>query len=139
VRRQRAPADARELGLGGGAVLHQLGDAEVEQPHLAIGADEDVRRLQVAMDDEVLVGMLNRTQHLQHQRQPRRDRQPLAVAVDVQWRALDELEREVGLASALTPASSRRAISDAPARRGCGARARSVRAVRRRTGSDARA
>ena len=44
--------------------LDQLGDAEIEQADLALAGDEDVGRLQVAVNDEVRVRVANRPQHL---------------------------------------------------------------------------
>jgi hypothetical protein len=40
--------------------LQQLGDAEVEQFGLAVRCDQQVARLQVAVDDQVLMGELDR-------------------------------------------------------------------------------
>ena len=40
-------------------LVQDLGDAEVEQLDLPVGRHQRVRRLQVAMDDEVLVRVLN--------------------------------------------------------------------------------
>ena len=57
---------------GAFVLAQQLGDAEVEQLHLALGIDQDVGRLQVAMHDQVLVRVLDRAEHLQEQPQPRR-------------------------------------------------------------------
>ena len=37
--------------------VEELGDAEVEQLHLAFRGHEDVGRLEIAMNDEVLVGV----------------------------------------------------------------------------------
>ncbi|MFT3768182.1 MAG: hypothetical protein QM820_22250 [Minicystis sp.] len=61
-------ADARDLG-----VAQHLGDAEVEHLDeegisLAALGDEDVVRLDVAVDDAVLVGALQGAAHLLHQR-----------------------------------------------------------------------
>ena len=50
-----APARAVPARPGGG-----LGEAEVGHLHLAVGRQLDVRGLQVAVDDAVLVGLLER-------------------------------------------------------------------------------
>ena len=39
------------------ALVEDLGDAEVQQPHDALMGDEDVGRLQVAVDDLPVVGV----------------------------------------------------------------------------------
>ena len=54
------------------ALVLQLGDAEIEQAHAALGIDQDVGRLQVAVHHQALVGMLHGGQHLQEQVQSRR-------------------------------------------------------------------
>ena len=95
LRRQRAPAGLRERCLVVG--LQEFRDAEVEQLHTAVGRDQDVRRLQIAMDDQTRVCMRHRIKHLDHKRQAIRDREPLAVAVRVQSRAIHILEHEIGL------------------------------------------
>jgi hypothetical protein len=49
---QRAPRRSRA-----GVIGHERRDAEIEQLHLAVRGYEDVRRLQIAMDDGVGVSM----------------------------------------------------------------------------------
>ncbi len=65
-------------------VVQQLGDAEVQQFHLAVGGDQDVGGLQVAVHDQVGVRVADHRAHLQHQLQAalQRQRQPLAVIGD---------------------------------------------------------
>ena len=53
--RQRARRRARRAGR-----VHRLREAEVEHLHRAVGADLDVRGLQIAMDDALLVRGLER-------------------------------------------------------------------------------
>ena len=56
-------------------ILELLCDAEVEQLHRAIIGDEDVRRLEVAVNDGVAVGMLDRLADTAEEAQPLGDRQ----------------------------------------------------------------
>ena len=51
----------------GPAGAEQFGDAEVEELRYALGRDENVRRLDVAVDDQVLVRILERVTHLSEQ------------------------------------------------------------------------
>ncbi len=44
----------------GFAPVQQLGDAKIEQLRLAVGRDEDVAWLEVAVDDEALVCVADR-------------------------------------------------------------------------------
>jgi hypothetical protein len=78
--------------------VQQLRDTEVEELHRAVGRDEDVRRLEVAVDDEVRVRVLHCRQHLEHEREPLLGGEMLLVAVRVDAPALDVLEDEVRLA-----------------------------------------
>ena len=62
VRRQAAAGMPRDVaGRGGrvGGVAEQTGNAEVEQLGLAAGRDEHIRRLQIAVHDELRVGVLH--------------------------------------------------------------------------------
>ena len=74
-----------EAGVGGADVGERLGEAEVEQlghvEHAAAVGDEDVRRLDVAVDEAVRVGFGQRVADLPHevQQASRRER---AVALD---------------------------------------------------------
>ncbi len=78
-------------------VAEQLGDAEVEQLDLAAGGDEHVRRLQVAVDDQVGVGVRDRRLDVQEQADARLDAEPLVVAVAIDVLAVDVLQHQVGL------------------------------------------
>ena len=55
VRRQRSAGELGEPGLLRLPFVEQLCDPEVEQPDLAIGGDEDICRLKIAMHDELRV------------------------------------------------------------------------------------
>ncbi len=79
-------------------VFEQLGDSEVEQLHPTIVADEDVRRLDVAVDDQVGVGVRHRRQHLQEQLDSRLEVEPVLVAIGIDGLPLDVFEHQVGLA-----------------------------------------
>ena len=57
---RRHEPEPGQCSLGATAVrLERLGDPEVEQLHRPIGGDEDVRRLDVAMDDQPLVRVVD--------------------------------------------------------------------------------
>ena len=60
----------RVAGRFVGVVGEQLGDAEVEQFDVTIVADDDVTRLQVAMNDQILVRVCDRIASLQKQVEP---------------------------------------------------------------------
>ena len=81
-----------------------LGDAEVD--HLGhrpavVEGDQDVRRLQVAVDHALLVGVLHRLADRDEQRQPLARREPGPVAILGDRHALDQLHHEVGAAVGL--------------------------------------
>ena len=57
--------------------------------------DEDVRRLQVAVDDRFLVRVLNAVAYLKEQLEPLRHRQAMLVAMLVDRNALDVVHHEV--------------------------------------------
>ena len=59
-----------------------------------VALDQDVRRLQVAVDDPLLVRVLHRRADLAEQRQPLRQAEPVLVAVVGERDALDQLHDE---------------------------------------------
>ncbi len=63
----REYANGRALDV----VLEQLRDAEVEELHGAVGRDEDVRRLDVAVHDQRAMRGFNRAANGQEEREPR--------------------------------------------------------------------
>jgi hypothetical protein len=75
-----------------------LGDAEVDhlrhRPAVVEGG-QDVRRLEVAVDDPLLVGVLHRLAHGDEQFQPLPGCEPVPVAVAGDGHALDQLHDEV--------------------------------------------
>ena len=85
------------LGQRAGGV-QQLGDAEIEQPHLALRIDQDVGGLEVAVHHQVGVGMADRAADLQEQAQAFVQRQLQAPAVFGDRLALDVGQHQVGLA-----------------------------------------
>ena len=77
----------------------RLGDAEVD--HLGnrlavVERDQDVRRLQVAVDDSLLVGVLHGLTDRDGQLESLAERQPALVAKPGDGDALDQLHDEVG-------------------------------------------
>ena len=96
--RERVARAGGERGLRVAAgVVQQLGDAEVQQLHVAARGDEDVARFQVAVQDQPVVRLRDRAQHVQHQAQARIDGEREAAAVLVDRLAVDVFEHEVGL------------------------------------------
>ena len=74
--------------------LDLLGDSEIQQPDGAILFDQDVRRLQVAMNDAVAVRVASRFAHRAKQLQAVLDRALMAVAEVHQRPALDVFHDE---------------------------------------------
>ena len=75
--------------------LQQLGDAEVEQLHLAGARHQDVRGLQVPVDDERLVRVLRGLADAAEETQAIVDGQPVRVGVRRDRRAVDVLHHQV--------------------------------------------
>src|SRR5208283_401434 len=87
------------LGRGGqGFRTEKLGDAKVEKLGHAVGGYQDVSRLQVTMNDEVLMSEANGVAHSAEQLQPLADGELMCVAVLVNGHAIDELHHQVGIA-----------------------------------------
>src|SRR5262249_10543920 len=81
----------------------RLGDAEVDyfRHRLAIvEGDDHVGRLQVAMDDALLMSVLNRLADGNEQFQPRPGREAVPVAILRDRDPLDEVHDDIGSASA---------------------------------------
>ncbi len=90
-------------------VLEQdLGDTEIEQLHRPLAGDEDVRRLEVAVHDEVAMRVANRVTHVEEQSQALANRKLAVVAIAIDRLALDVLHHEV------RPAVLRHAAVDEP-------------------------
>ena len=62
----RSPSSASAGSVCAG--IEQLGDAEVEQLGHAVGGDQDVARLQIPVDHQVLVGEMDGGAHLPEER-----------------------------------------------------------------------
>jgi hypothetical protein len=56
--------------------VHHLGEAEIENLHLAVSPQHDVRRLQVAVDDAGVVSGLERVGNLRRQGERLVERHP---------------------------------------------------------------
>src|SRR5690606_21111301 len=97
--REKRHAALRESGFAALAPVEQLGDAEIQALDLRPGRrlrDEDVGWLQIAMHDEIAVGVLHGKTNLLEEMQALIDRQSLRVAVLCDRHALDVLHDEVG-------------------------------------------
>lgn len=78
-------------------LAEKLRDAEVEELHSALARHQDVGRLQVPMNDEMSVGVADRSQHALEHCHSSLDPEPQAIAVLIDRLAIDELEHEVRL------------------------------------------
>lgn len=76
-------------------VVQDRRDSEVEKLGGPVAGDEYVRRFDVAMNHEMLMGEGDRRAHLPKQLEPLRDVQSPVVAVAVDRDALDELHHEI--------------------------------------------
>ena len=99
-RGEGAPRFQRQLGRRAvpGVPLEELGDAEVEELHPAVLRHHDVRRLEVAVDDEVRVGVRHGGEDVEEEPDAGLDVEGPALAPAVDRLALDVLEHEVRLA-----------------------------------------
>lgn len=70
-------------------------------PSALIGADENVGRFEIAVDDSALVGMMNRARNIHHQPGDRGLVSMKAIDVTVETRTLDQLHGQEGLATAI--------------------------------------
>ena len=71
-----------------------MGDAEVEHLGLAGQIDQDVAGFKVAMNDPLVMGVLQRVAHERNKLQPRRRVQTASANVFVQGHAIDEFHGE---------------------------------------------
>ena len=90
----------RALDRDARIVVEQLGDAEVEQLHVAVARDENVRRLEVAMDDEIRVRAGHRVEHAEKETDALFRRQHVLRRVRVEALSVDVLEHEIRLPAA---------------------------------------
>src|SRR4029078_12183978 len=69
--------------------------AEIEHLRLAPWRDQDIRRLEVAVNHAPLVRMLNRVGEVRDQPDTGRERELLGARVSGQWRTRDEFHDQV--------------------------------------------
>ena len=69
VRRQRSAVDTRQRRLIRLFSLQQPGDAEIQQPHLPGLGDQNVRGLEIPVNDLLFMGVLHGLEHLQEKPQ----------------------------------------------------------------------
>ncbi len=86
----------RAFGAAGRFRVQELRDAEVEELHPAVGVDQDVARLEIAMDHEVAMGVAHRVADLAEQLQPFVEVAAARAAVLGERQPFDELEDGVG-------------------------------------------
>jgi hypothetical protein len=97
--RQRPSGLARQCGCRATFALsfEELGDAEVEQLHVAAAVHEHVGRFDVAMDDQVRVGVGDRFKHLEKELEAPLHTEALRIAIFIDRPAFDVFENQVGL------------------------------------------
>jgi hypothetical protein len=93
--RHRAGERGRLQSTGLVPAVGERRNAEIEQLRLAALCDEDIRRLQIAVNDQAAMRVRHRVTHMQEQPQPLMKRQPLLPAVGVDGHAVDVLHDEV--------------------------------------------
>lgn len=95
----------RGRGQAGRQVVERLRDPEVQQLDLAINGDQDVRGLEVPVQDQRTMRMVDRLDHVEEQPHPRPDVEPAGPAPAVDRLAVDVLHRDprpaIGLAAAV--------------------------------------
>src|SRR5262249_13830945 len=69
--------------------------------HLAVRRNEDVRRLEIAMDDEIGMGVSDGSENIEEQPNALLDAETALVAVFIDALALHVLQNEIGLATGL--------------------------------------
>src|SRR6185503_10131428 len=79
----------------------QRGDAEIQQLHLALPGHEDVRRLEIAMDDEIAVSVRDCREHLEEQADALLDAETALFAILIDALAAHVFQNEVRLATGL--------------------------------------
>ena len=94
-RHQLQPGRGRRERLAGELGIEQLGDPEVQQLGRAIGDHEHVGRLDVAVDDQVLVRVLDGRADVTKELQARGGVEPVRIAVVDDRLPFDVLHREV--------------------------------------------
>ena len=110
ARREPWPDVARQRRDIVTAAGQQRGDAEIEQLHLALPGHEDVRRLEIAMDDEIAVGVRHGGQNVEEQPDALLDAETALVQYSSMRSPRTYSRTRYGWRSASTPASSSRAM-----------------------------
>ena len=90
---------AGEEGVFGQAALSRFGDAEIDhlrRRHTVVQGDENIRRLEVAVNDSFLMRMLHGKAHAGEKFEPRRHGQAVLVTEFRDGRAIHEFHDEVG-------------------------------------------
>src|ERR671920_1149795 len=90
-----------ELGVFGSTLIafEQLGDAEIEEFHRAIWGDENIRWLEVAVDNEVRVRVGYGIEHLLKEHEALADTELVFIAILIDPKAIHILEDQVWLAA----------------------------------------
>ena len=86
----------REPRVGDVLFAEELGDAEVEQLHVAALGHEDVARLEIAVHEQISVRVGDGAEHLLHEGESRGDVERALVAIEIERAAVDVLHREPG-------------------------------------------
>src|SRR5882724_8938605 len=77
--------------------FQKLSDSEVQQLYVAVVSHQNVRGLEIAMNDQIGVGMGHRAEHAQKQTDTLRNAELLVITVLVEMHALNVLENQVRL------------------------------------------
>jgi hypothetical protein len=98
--RQHAGACQGGIPIG----IEQAGSAEIQQLHRSLGVHQDIGRFEIAVHDQVAVGVVDGVADLQQEFQPGGDRQTAAVAEAVDSLPFDQLGNEERVAGRGYPA-----------------------------------
>jgi hypothetical protein len=94
-----APFDRGHRRVTWSSVIRkQLGDAKVQQLYFAVGPDQNVGWFNVAMDNQVGMGVGHSAEHINEQTDARFYAEPVVVAVFINALSLDMLENEIWFA-----------------------------------------
>src|SRR5262249_22128282 len=85
-------------GQGLSFAFQELGNPKIQQLRLPIGPYQDVGRLEVAMHDQVGVGVGDRFQNVKKQPQAGTDVKLLQITIAIDVIAFDVLKHQIGLA-----------------------------------------
>ena len=93
-------AFVREQGCGTrlAFALQEFGNPEVQQLDFTAGGDQHVRRFDVAMDNQIRMGVRHCGQHIQKQANARLQIELVLVAILIDRRAVNVFEDEIRLA-----------------------------------------